>query len=385
MKNLSIVLVFAAVTGFASAPTPEIASVAQETDGRALIVTYSLDAEAIITMSVTAGGVDYPVCNAVGDVHRRVAAGASKRIIWVPDGELPTGFSVGAVTVNLKAWSASTPPDYLAINTRCPTTIRYYADVASIPGGLADPINKTEWLIMRKIPAKGVEWRMGLPSTAFQYGNGNPLRYVTNESDYYMAVYELTQRQYMNLTGSTTMAGSQEGRTAFAGYPHHAAHLKDWEWHPARNITWTKATEIAASLATQSGLPVALPTSQQWEFACRGRTSTDAYNGVTVQYTVNTIAANYQTQHAYYGAQNVGRPNYANTLPVGTLQPNCWNLYDMHANIREWCVEEVDGKHVTRSGRYTMSGEDAGSGVVVLANETEEQTYSGMRLACAIP
>ena len=387
-KTLAIVLGFAGVVGFAAVPTPEISSVVQNSDDRAVTVTYSLEADAIITMSVTYGGVSYPVCNAVGDVHRKVSAGAAKRIVWVPGAELPADFTLGEVSVNLKSWSPSTPPDYLAINTRCPTAIRYYADVASIPGGLADPINKTEWLILRKIPAKGVEWRMGMPSTAAQYGtygSNNPLKYVTNASDYYMAVYELTQRQYKNLVGTTSMAGSIEGRTAFAGYPHHEAHLKDWEWHPARNITWAKATEIAANLAQKCGLKVSLPTSQQWEFACRGRTPNDYYNGVNAIWVANNLAAIFQTQAKYYGgAQDVAHPNYANSLPVGSLEPNCWNLYDMHANIREWCVEAVGDKHVTRSGRYSMSGEDAGSGVVVLSNENEEQMYSGMRLCCNI-
>ena len=152
----------------------------------------------------------------------------------------------------------------------------------------------------------------------------------------------------------------------------------------ASDITWAKATEIAANLAQKCGLKVALPTSQQWEFACRGRTPNDYYNGVNAIWVANNLAAIYQTQNKYYGEQNVGRPDYANSLPVGTLQPNCWNLYDMHANIREWCVDAVGDKHVTRSGRCSMSGEDAGSGVVVIANETDEMAYSGMRLCCNI-
>jgi formylglycine-generating enzyme required for sulfatase activity len=64
-----------------------------------------------------------------------------------------------------------------------------------------------------------------------------------------------------------------------------------------------------------------LPTEAEWEYACRGGTTTDYYWGTG---SINS--------YAWYSL-NSG----STTSLVATKQPNAYMLYDMIGNVAEWC------------------------------------------------
>ena len=66
-----------------------------------------------------------------------------------------------------------------------------------------------------------------------------------------------------------------------------------------------------------------LPTEAEWEFACRARTVTSRYYGLSDSLLpkYGRFLANAQTR----------------TWPVGRLKPNGFGLFDMQGNVIEWC------------------------------------------------
>ncbi len=67
-----------------------------------------------------------------------------------------------------------------------------------------------------------------------------------------------------------------------------------------------------------------LPTEIEWEFACRAGTSTSRFYGETDDLL---------PEYAWYFANSQER----SVLPVGSLKPNDFGLFDMYGNAAEWC------------------------------------------------
>jgi hypothetical protein len=68
-----------------------------------------------------------------------------------------------------------------------------------------------------------------------------------------------------------------------------------------------------------------LPTEEQWEYACRAGAVSDYFHGDQVEGDTAKIRPDY----AQIGSRS--------TLPVGSLLPNRFGLFDMHGNLCEWC------------------------------------------------
>ena len=150
-------------------------------------------------------------------------------------------------------------------------------------------------------------------------------------SPFYMAVTEVTNRQWKTVMDSSTPR--EDTRPDF----------------PRENISWFSAALFANTLSRAEGLRPCyeladctgtpgeeytckqvsiqqsctgfhLPTEAQWEYACRSGGKEEKYCGSN------------RAADVAWGGEGV-----FDTGPVGTKQPNGLGIYDMSGNVMEWC------------------------------------------------
>ena len=402
--SILALLAFAAGAALGAPGTPVVTSVSEANGDGCVTVTYTLPGEeaAIVTMSATVGGVVREPITLVGAVNSLVQPGTDLKICWNARVDLPAdAYAANALSVTLTAWSPSTPPDYMAVSLMRPACVRYYTSSNAVPGGVGDRRWKEDWMLLRRIPAKGVEWRMGCTASDYCWNTGEttnpnygwtPTHYVTSTADFYIGVYEVTQGQYRYLANGATPSRCGQGSFAsLSKASHRTVHETDWKWHPVEQVSWTSASNAVDMLTTESGLSFCLPTEEQWEFAARGETQWGTYNGSPHNPDhIKPIGVCYQTQDSYYGGDQAGgnHPNYADHMPVGLRRPNKYGLYDMIGNIREWCSGWHDDDHTlrpVRGGELHMSGEGLGVGYRKGLSAGTTSGNLGFRVACAIP
>ena len=90
-------------------------------------------------------------------------------------------------------------------------------------------------------------------------------------------------------------------------------------------VTWNDARAFCDWASSKSRRKVRLPTEAEWEYACRGGTSTKFFFG-------DDAAAS--GEFAWLGS-NSGLKSH----PVGQSKPNAWGLFDMAGNAWEWCQD----------------------------------------------
>ena len=336
---------------------PTTVSIRQDVMSRIVTVEYTLSGgPAIVTAEFLTNGVPIGSAssrNVWGDVNRIVSA-SSATFHWQPRAAWPNQkAAAGVLSVALKAWALDAPPDYMTIDLTAPRTaerdtLSFYESADALPMSVTSRVYKTEKMLLRKIPAKGVRWLMGSVSTEFAYNSAYEVQhYVTLTNDYYMPVFLITQAQYRWFTG----ADANSNYSVKNGYADgdvrpvdnksyntlRGAATSGYDW--PNNGHAVSADSVMGLLRSHTGLSgFDLPTNAEWEYAARAGCPTAFYDGTTLP--VNTYS------HATLGtlawtAWNSAVDGDRQSHEVGLLKPNDFGLYDMIGNMAEWVLDWV--------------------------------------------
>ena len=331
MKYLIFIAAVISGTGLYAVPAVENVSLKLDLPN-SVEVTYDLSGgPAIITLSAMTNGVAVEgrrLVSLTGDVCRRIESGTGKKLHWAigrdwPDAELPQG-----LTVTVLAWPTSSPPPYMAIDLVVKSNLFFYASADAVPGGDTNRIYKTTMMLMRRIPAAGIQWRMESPSdetdrNLYPAGSEYP-HLVTLSSDYYMAVYPITQGQWKIFNSSKTFNYNDGDETLPAesfGWTNLRGRRTDgFSWPQGGHAVNTDS--LLGKMRAYCGLELDLPTEAQWEYACRAGSPAPYANGLSSMEDLGW----------YNGLTN-------RTVGVGRKECNAWGLYDMHGNVWEQCLD----------------------------------------------
>lgn len=217
-----------------------------------------------------------------------------------------------------------------------------WTGVTNYPGA------KTDKLIMRKISAADRVWQIGSssdePGRAVK--DSESQYHVRLSKDYFIGVFEMTQRQYELICGSNpskyTQADAQTHPVENISYSNIRGNMT-YQGASGELINWptnTYAHEVVAApnfcflrLLREkcNGVEFDLPTDAQWEYACRAGTTTSLSDGLGLVSGSSTSPR--LDPLGWYTSNSDGV-----THTVGLKRPNAFGLYDMHGNVKELCV-----------------------------------------------
>jgi iron(II)-dependent oxidoreductase len=153
----------------------------------------------------------------------------------------------------------------------------------------------------------------------------SPLHEVYIDS-FYIDAQEVTISQYKKFIEAT---GHPK--------PHYWQPDYDSPDDPVVGVSWQDAVDYARWAGKR------LPTEAEWEYAARGGNQKDKYPWGN---TANTLYSNYLS----FGL-----------LPVKSLKPNSYGIYDMIGNVWEWCADWYAGDYYAVSPPKNPKGPVSGT------------------------
>lgn len=173
---------------------------------------------------------------------------------------------------------------------------------------------------------EGGIFRMGASSKegSDAFDDEKPVHSVTLSS-YFLGETEVTQALWKAVMGSNPSRWQDDNR-------------------PVENVSWNDCQEFIRELNQQTGKNFRLPTEAEWEYAARGGKKSNGYK--------------------YAGSnkiRKVAKVFSLKTRMVKLRRPNELGLYDMTANVLEWCQDWYASDYYKNSPSTNPQGPSTGS------------------------
>jgi len=267
---------------------------------------------------------------------------------------------------------------------------------------------KTEKLVLRRVPAG-----------TFAMGSAVPPTITTRlTKDFYVGVFEVTQKQWALVMGNsypsfhtTSRDARPVERVSYLDIRGSANNVPPVNW-PSTGAQ-VSSTNFLGRLRSLTGIgDFDLPTEAQWEYACRAGTTTH-YNdgkgtpGVLTSNDQINVLGRYKWNGGFYwngtgwvtGLATLGPEN--GSAIVGSYLPNAWGLYDTLGNVWELCLDwwkagappggddptgnNTGAERTRRGGSLEHDATYATSASRFNSVPTETYKFNGFRLVRALP
>ena len=218
---------------------------------------------------------------------------------------------------------------------------------------------------MELVRIKAGTFQMGWPDSDKDAAvSEKPQHAVTITKDFYLGKYLVTKKQFARFVAAqgalyTTEGEGDDGGVGFDGTDFKQDKKYSWrdpgfaqtEDHPVVNVTWNDAAKFCEWAGTATKRGVTLPTEAQWEYACRGGTTTRYFTGDALESLAGSANIADQSAKKQFSNWPVADfdDGYVFTSPVGKFRPNQFGLYDMTGNVWEWCSDYYDPKYYNNS------------------------------------
>ncbi len=184
--------------------------------------------------------------------------------------------------------------------------------------------------------AKPVLAAAGIETREFELPNGARILMNKLPNGAWMAAFETTQAQFCFADGILNPSRIKGGDL------------------PVDGVSWNDATIVASFLnelpvVKAAGFHFRLPTSEEWEFACRG--------GGTGPLGKPLEKGRGKLDDMVWYEKNSDIEGVLLAHRVGELQPNAFGLYDMLGNVAEWTETAVSSPEDGSSRRNSSSKE----------------------------
>jgi len=196
---------------------------------------------------------------------------------------------------------------------------------------------------------------------------------VTLTHPYYLGKTEVTQKEWQAVMGTTPWKG--------------AGDVQEGDSYPATYVSWDDAQAFCRKLSEKEHAEYRLPTDAEWEYACRG--------GTTTRFSFGDDES--QLADHEWSRENSFDLGENHAQEVGRKKPNPFGLYDMHGNVLEWCedvyvqtlpggsdpvVTSGDSQRVVRGGAFPFDVSLCRSAARGSFSQSDERSsYLGFRVA----
>jgi formylglycine-generating enzyme required for sulfatase activity len=239
----------------------------------------------------------------------------------------------------------------------------------------------TNVLDMELVLVPAGDFDMGSPDAdALAKATEKPRHRVRISRPFYLGVHEVTVaefRAFVDATGYRTEAESSgAGGSVYNNQIKGFEQVPELNWRnpgiahtqrddePVVQVSWNDAVAFCQWLSGKDHRSYRLPTEAEWEYACRAGTTTRWCTGDDPA-ALEQVA---WTQDAIH--------------PVGGKKPNAFGLYDMHANVWEWCLDRFG--HYPRERVVDPTGAPSGKARVLrggaCTSTAVDRTRSASRL-----